>query len=234
MNVWLLFSLILLGIWGVVFLVRTRVRKEMFRLSLFTMPFGLTEPFFVPEYWSPPSLFDLAARTGFDIESLIFSFAVGGLGAAMYETVVKVKHIKMTESEMQEERHKFHPYGLFSPLVVFIPLYLLTDLNPIYSVSIAMLVGGGFAIYCRPKLTKKILVGGVLFLWLYFVFFLFFNMLRPTAVGEIWNLEAISGIHIKGVPIEELMFAFTFGILWSSLYEHALWYKIKVQPELPT
>ena len=30
--------------------------------SIGTAPFGLTEPVFVPEYWSPPSLFDPAQR----------------------------------------------------------------------------------------------------------------------------------------------------------------------------
>jgi hypothetical protein len=43
------------------------------------MPMGLTEPFFVPEYWTPPSLFNLTEKTGFDIESLIFSFAIDGI-----------------------------------------------------------------------------------------------------------------------------------------------------------
>jgi hypothetical protein len=49
------------------------------------MPFGLTEPLFVPRYWDPPSLFNLAATTGFDIESLIFCFAIGGIGAVLYD-----------------------------------------------------------------------------------------------------------------------------------------------------
>ncbi len=40
--------------------------------NLLTMPFGLTEPIFGPKYWSLPSLFNLARRTGFDQEGLIF------------------------------------------------------------------------------------------------------------------------------------------------------------------
>jgi len=47
--------------------------------------FGLTEPIFVPRYWNPPSIFDLAQKTGFDVESLIFCFAIGGVGAALYD-----------------------------------------------------------------------------------------------------------------------------------------------------
>src|SRR4030066_16338 len=107
MHEWLMFSLILLGIWFVIFLFRPFVRKEMFWVSLFTMPAGLTEPLFVPKYWNPPSMFDLAAKTGFDVESLIFSFAIGGIVAVLYEAIFKVKHLRMTDKEMHSRRHSF-------------------------------------------------------------------------------------------------------------------------------
>ena len=61
----------------------------MLSASLFTMPFGLSEPLFVPEYWNPPSLFDLAQQTGFDIESLIFCFGIGGIGAVLYNVLTR-------------------------------------------------------------------------------------------------------------------------------------------------
>ena len=38
-----------------------------------------------------------------------------------------------------------------------------------------------------------------------------------------WNLAALSGVIFAGVPLEELMFAFTFGLYWSSVYEHLAW-----------
>ena len=228
MYEWLIFSLILLGIWLVVFIIKPLARKEMFWVSLFTMPFGLTEPLFVPEYWNPPSLFNLAARTGFDIESLIFCFAIGGIGSVLYESFFKVKHQKMNKHEMHSKRHKFHKLALVSPIIIFLPLQLFTNLNPIYSASIAMFAGGIAAILCRRDLKIKIWVGGLLFLILYFLFFLFFNAIYPEIVQTVWNLSAISGILILGVPLEELIFAFTFGMIWSSVYEHILWYKLKV------
>lgn len=224
---WLIFTLILLGIWIIIYIAKPLVRKEMFWASLFTMPFGLTEPLFVPEYWSPSSLFNLAARTGFDIESLIFCFAVGGIGSVLYEIIVKVKHRKMSKKEMRSKKHRFHILALVSPIIIFIPLQIFTNLNSIYSASIAMFVGGIAAILCRPDLKKKIWIGGLLFLALYFVFFLFFNLIYPGVVQEFWNLSAISGILILGVPLEELMFGFTFGMMWSGIYEHRMWYKIK-------
>jgi len=82
--VWFIWSLIILALWAIIYLLRKESRKEMLKMSLITMPFGLTEPLFVPEYWFPPSLFNLAIKTGFDIESLIFSFAIGGIGTVLY------------------------------------------------------------------------------------------------------------------------------------------------------
>ena len=224
-NEWLIFSLILLLIWIIIFIF-SRSKKEMLIVSAFTMPFGLTEPLFVPEYWSPPSLFNLAASTGFDIESLIFSFAIGGIGSIIYEAIFKSKHRKMNLREKHHQRHKYHILSLFSPVIVFLPLFLFTRLNPIYSASLAMFVGGIAAMFCRSDLKKKIVYGGTLFLVLYFLFFIFFNNLYPYAVERFWNLSVLSGILILKVPLEELIFAFTFGMMWSSIYEHIKWYKL--------
>src|SRR3989338_7763550 len=120
MNEWLIFSLLFFGIWIVIFIAMPRVRREMFFVSLFTMPLGLTEPLFVPEYWNPPSLFNLAATTGFDIESLIFCFAIGGIGSVFYEMIVKRKHVKMTKHEMHAPLHKHHLLALLSPILFFL------------------------------------------------------------------------------------------------------------------
>jgi len=135
---WLVLSLIFLAIWLIIFFLNKKSRKEMFLVSLFTMPFGLTEPLFVPEYWNPPSLFNLASTTGFDIESLIFSFAIGGIGAVLYESFFKIKHRKMTQRERHSKRHRFHMLALTSPVIVFLFLFFFTNINPIYSASIAM------------------------------------------------------------------------------------------------
>ena len=231
-NEWLMFSLLLFVVWLIIFILRKRTRKEMFFVSLFTMPFGLTEPLFVPEYWNPPSLLNLAATTGFDIESLLFSFAVGGIGSVIYDTFFKSTNIKMSKHEMHSKRHRYHLLALFSPVIAFIIISLSTELNPIYSASIAMFVGGIATILCRPDLKKKILYSGIIFLAIYFTFFLLFNTVYPDAVRQFWNIAGISGIFAFGVPIEELLFAFTYGLMWSSIYEHILWYREKDRNQL--
>ena len=38
-----------------------------------------------------------------------------------------------------------------------------------------------------------------------------------------WNLRALSGVLIGGIPLEELLFGFTFGWYWTGVYEHFSW-----------
>jgi len=226
---WLIWSLMLLVIWAVVYfsLRNKESKKEMLTMSLWTSLFGLTESLFVPEYWSPPSLFDLAQKTGFDIESLLFVFGVSGLAVVIYESVFRIRHERISAEEKNQPRHKSHLLALFLFPIILVLFLIFTDLNPIYSTFIALIGSGLFTWYCRPDLKKKMLVSAFIFLGLYFVFFLTFIAMYPGYVEKVWNLAAISGILILGVPLEELMFAIGFGFFWSSVYEHIKWYKIK-------
>jgi len=223
---WFIWSLIILGIWLVIFLMRKGVRKEMLVASLWTTPLGLTEPLFVPEYWNPPSLFNLAQKTGFDIESLIFSFAIGGIGSVLYNIITKAQLQPLSDTEKSHRRHRFHRYTILVPVVVFFSLAFFTNLNHIYCGVAGMFAGAVTALWCRPDLKNKIWIGGILFSLLYFFYFTSLRLAYPTYVDLVWNMEAITGVLILGIPIEEYLFAFTFGMFWSSLYEHTHWYKL--------
>mgnify|MGYP001606812509 CR=1 FL=1 len=91
------------------------------------------------------------------------------------------------------------------------------------------MAGGFLTWYCRPDLKKKMIISAFIFSVIYFFFFAFTLGFFPNYVKEVWNLKAISGVLFLGVPLEELMFAFGLGFLWSSVYEHIKWYKLKVE-----
>lgn len=191
------------------------------------MLFGLTEPLFVPEYWAPPSLFNLAEKTGFDIESFLFSFAIGGIGVVLYRLVFPAELSALSEHEKYHKRHQLHRVILFLPVAIFLVLAVFTSLNHIYCGVIALFLGGVATLYCRPELKAKIWVGGLLFLGFYVVYFGSLLLVFPQFVDAHWNLAALTGIKILGIPLEELLFAFTFGMYWSGLYEHLFWYQLK-------
>lgn len=228
--IWLIWSLILIAIWLVIYLSLggSKEKKEMLMASLGTSLLGLTEPLFVPEYWSPPSLFDLAMRTGFDIESLIFSFGIGGIAVILYGRIFRKQDVSMSAKEHHLPRHRFHLWTLLSAPAVLFVLLLTTNLNPLHSSVIAMIVGGLATWYCRPDLEKKMITSAFIFLVLYFFYFLTLIAISPGYVERVWNLGAISGILILGIPLEELLFALSFGFIWSSIYEHLTWKKLKL------
>lgn len=220
--VWLAWASAFLVPWLALFVALPRHRHVMGWASAGTAPFGLTEPLFVPEYWNPPSLFDLAQRTGFDVESVIFSFAIGGVGAALYNIVTGRNLVPVGRAERDHPHHRRHVAALIAPAVVFPPLYML-PWNPIYPAMAAMALGAFATVLCRPDLASKTWVGALLFVAYYAVFMLGLEWSVPGYIDRVWNLRALSGVLIYGVPLEELLFAATFGMYWAGIYEHLTW-----------
>ncbi len=215
----------LLVVWLVLFAVRKDLRRSMLYVSLVTALLGLTEPLFVPQYWNPYTLFNLARRTGFDVESPVFCFAVGGIVYAAYDVLFRRELDEAMTRERSSIRHRHHALAIASAFVLFLVLEIATRLNPIYSSVIALTVGFFATLYCRRDLWLKMVASAGLFLFIYFAFFAVFNVAYPGYVQSVWNLKALSGVLVIGVPLEELMYAFTFGLFWASLYEHLTWRK---------
>lgn len=197
--VWLLWSSAFFIPWTVLYLFNPIHRRIMRQASLATSLFGLTEPIFVPGYWNPPSLFDLAQRTGFDIESLIFSAAIGGIGAVLYNTAAGQRLVLMPTAERHHRRHHVHPLAVTMPAIVFFALNFL-PWNPIWPAITAMAAGAAATVWCRPDLKGKSFLGGLLFLVLYALFMLGLRWFAPGYIERVWNLPALSGVIIYGIP----------------------------------
>lgn len=222
--VWLFWSSAFLVPWIAAYAVFPRYRLAMRWASLFTTPFGLTEPLFVPEYWSPPSLFDLAHSIGFDIESLVFSFAIGGIVAVLYNLLTGQELRPASAAERLSWRHRLHRWTLAVPFLTFPALYFFSW-NPIYPEIVAMSLGAISVMLCRPDLTRKTWVGSLLFLGYYTLFLLGLEWTAPGYIERVWNLSALSGLTPAGLPIEELLFAAAFGAYWVGVYDHFTWQK---------
>jgi len=223
--VWLLWSSAFLMPWIGLYVLYPRHRVVMLRTSVFMAFFGLTEPLFVPAYWNPPSLFELAQRTGFDLESFIFAFALGGVGAVLYNGLTGWEMAPLDVRERRHPRHRMHRIALLATFVAFPILYVL-PWNVIYASIAAMLVGTIGGLLCRPDLLRKTWIGGLLFLGFYMVFLLGLKWSAPGYIEEVWNLPVLSGVTPFGLPLEELLFGLTFGLYWAAVYEHVAWLRV--------
>lgn len=222
--VWLFWSLAFLVPWWVLYAAFPERRRAMLWSSSLTALLGLTEPLFVPEYWNPPSLFDLAQRTGFDIESLIYGFGVGGIGAVLYNALTKKHLMPMSSHERSSPRHRFHRLALATPYLVFVALYFL-PWNIIYPSIVALFAGGLAGVLCRPDLARKTVIGGMMFTGFYVLFLGALEIMAPGYIARVWDLPALSGVMIGAFPIEEILFGFGVGAYWTGVYEHFAWHR---------
>jgi hypothetical protein len=65
--------------------------------------------------------------------------------------------------------------------------------------------------------------GGAVFLIFYALFMLDLVWFAPGYIPQVWNLAALSGVLVAGIPPEELLFGFSFGWYWTGVYEHFTW-----------
>jgi len=128
----------------------------------------------------------------------------------------------MPQPARELHRHRMHRAALFVPMVTFLGLYWL-PWNPIYPAIVAMAAGAVVTGLCRPDLAGKCLVGGGLFFGFYAMFMAALLVFAPGYIERVWNLPQLTGMGIKGIPIEELLFGFAFGMYWTSAYEHFTW-----------
>ncbi len=218
---YLIGCLIFLVVWLLFFILRKDLRKEMIFGSILSLPFGFSEYLWVPEYWNPPSLFNLISTYGVGIESFLFCFFCGGMAAVIYEIIGRKKMVKIR----LQHRYLFGPY--ISVIIIFISLEFIFTERTIYNAIISLLIGATIIAIKRKDLIGQIIFGGIFFAIIYFLLFLIFNRLFPDYISMTYTLENLWGIMILGVPLEEVVISFSAGAVWSSFYEYIRGYRTR-------
>lgn len=206
--------------WAVCYLLGKRYRPQMIWGTAVTVPLALTSFLFVPQYWTPPSLFDLDARFRVGLEDFLWAGAVGGIASVVGE--IFLKEGLATRRRQPRKKHYF-PFLVM--VAVFLILWFWHPQKNIYNTAIAFAVCGLIVAFLRRDLILTMIVGAVIFTILYFGLFLYFLALYRNFVDLYYNLSNLSGIRLLGVPIEELMFAASGGAVWSVAYEYLQGYR---------
>jgi len=209
--------------WGTCFILGKNYRREIRWGTLIASPMALTSILFVPQYWTPPSLFDLDQNIRVGIEDFLWAAAVGGIAAVVGELFLRERLASIRRS-----RHKRH-YAPFVLLAcVFIALDLWHPQKTMNNTIISFAIGAVVLAYVRRNLIPLMLTGSATFTFLYFGLFLWVLALYPEFVKCYYNLPNLIGIYAHGVPIEELLFAATGGSIWSVAYEYFYGYRLEV------
>jgi len=208
--------------WLACYLIGKSYRVEIRWGTLISAPMALTSILFVPQYWTPPSLFDLDQKIRVGIEDVLWAAAVGGIASVVAEIFLKER---LSALRKGIRRRHFAPFIVV--VVVFIVLQLWHPGKTIYNTIIAFAIGAFVIAVLRSDLIPTMLTGALSFTALYFVLFLMVLHLYPDFVKYFYNIPHLLGKYVLGVPIEELLFAGTGGAIWSVAYEYVQGYRLE-------
>ena len=208
--------------WVLCSVLGRQYRSEIRWGTLIAAPMALTNLLFVPEYWTPPSLFDLDQKIRVGIEDFLWAAAVGGIAAVVGEILLKERL-----ATVRKARHKRHYVPFVVAALVFVGLRFGFHWKTMNSTIVALAACALLIACLRPNLIPLMLASAVSFALLYFVLFLLVLALYPEFVHCYYNLSNLFGIYFLGVPIEELLFAGSGGAVWSVAYEYVHGYRLE-------
>lgn len=182
--------------------------------TLFT-PFGLLGAAFVPAYWRPDHQFTFIRGVG--VEDFLFCFACGGL-------------CWIAAAVGSGSRWEFGP-GV-GPFLLRFGCWAIGSLIAVLSAWLAgcglmpavvagFTVSGLVILRQAPHAHRLILPGAVGFAAVY----LFVGWLVVTACprsASFWASQAICGHRVFGLPVEELVWACSFGATWPVVFGYCL------------
>jgi hypothetical protein len=211
---YLIGALFFIVIWMAFFGLFPKGRTVIFWSSLAWGPAGpISEYWHRADYWRPELIF--AVHIGnwtFGLEDFLFAFAFGGICTGIFDL--------LRRRIWQAEDIRFNLKGFIKLLsIVLFSLMLMGvlswifHLNSLPAISISFILLAGSIFYRGSRLLLPGLVTALLmmfFMWLFY--WAFFLRLYPDIIGRWWISNALSGITLAKVPIEELIWAASAGL----------------------
>ena len=213
-------TLFFVVIWVVLFILLRRSRPAIFWTSfILAMAGPVGEYWLNPGYWHPIYLVNISYRGWhFGLEDFFVTFAIAGISAGIFESIALRKGF--TELPHITSKVPLRMLGLCT-LGFLIMVFLASgiDLSPIHALLLAVIIPSFIMLYRKWETFALIIpiavICGALF-WLFYVFF--FIPLFPGVIQALWNLDATLGIMLAGVPLEEMLWAFTAALFAGPVY----------------
>ena len=215
--VYLIFCAGFLLVWMIIYTYSPATRHEQLQMSFISVPGGpLIEILYLRDYWHPVSAVPVKIGPVHTVvEDMLFAFAFSGIVAVLYQL--------FTRKGLKSDPALDGGVRIACASVVVISLLLVWfGINSIYATSIGFLVGTGWMVSQRPDLMKPAIWSGVLvglgYLGCVVVFYgLVANIEELSKLY--WKLDGTNlDIRFAGIPITELIWAFSFGTLFGPLY----------------
>jgi len=207
-------GLFFLGIWGVLFIYGGAGRSAMLKGSIAFMAVG---PFFeywhLADYWHPEYLVRISfGGLTFGIEDSLFSFTFSGICIGLFIQQLELAGIPGGLDGFREGFAE-RLFAVWPGVCTFLVLIHYYAVNSLYAIAVSCLVSAGVVLLKRPSwawpaLQMALLVASLM----WFFYWGYFLVLFPGIIESWWDLEALCGLQLAGVPIEEPLWALTAAL----------------------
>jgi hypothetical protein len=205
-------SVVVTGVWLVLFWNRKDLRKDMWFVSLIMGANNLIAQYFWYSYdWFKPFTIT-GTRVG--IEDFILGFSLGGVTAVLYPEIFREKLHRRKISKL----HSFTYFILlFNVLIGF--LYWGFHIRSSIASIIVYLLLSIVVMFERKDLFKDALVSGLVIAVNFILLFHFINFISPGWTDKAWLSNSLSGACFLNVPLEDIACFFLYGFFIGPLYE---------------
>ncbi|MDO8514838.1 MAG: lycopene cyclase domain-containing protein [bacterium] len=212
-------------VWVILFIIRKDLRREMFIMSLLAAPLGPFGDFF---YQRDYYLLPILNGHYWWIYSLACGFVYGGVAAVLYETLLKEHHRIQRGIRKKQGRHYWWFWAVFlgGGAFMYVGTFLL-QINSIYVSFCVMFLGALWIGYQRKDLLVEAVGSGLALMAVTTVFYLVLQLVFPGIFETQWNIASLSGLFILGIPVEEYVWAFMWGLITGPAYEYVMAIKMR-------
>ena len=175
------------------------------------------------DYWSPVYIAKVQIDNWvFGIEDYIFAFAFAGLCSGIFDLLAR--------KSGQKELLRFDPMGFIGSvllglacLLVMGALIVFLKFNSLHAIVVAFLISAAIILARRPKLIKPAVQAAFIAAVVMWIFYSgFFLQLFHRIVSEWWDVNALSGMTMGGVPIEEVIWAWAAALFAGPLIRYCM------------
>lgn len=208
--------------WLLLYFLSKKTRREQLMMSLLILPTGtIGELIYFKDYWLPQSVLSInILGVPILLEDLVFSFCIGGIGSVIYEALLR-KHLKRIK------RYKSGYYINSKTIIIICGVisYLLYKfgLNSIFATSVGFVLAAIFILAQRHDLFFDSIFSGLAVMLIMFLsYFILFNTVGndEELLNRIWLIYSSPlDLRIFGIPLTEMVWGFSWGMLAGPLYE---------------
>lgn len=220
---YLFLSVVLLGVWTVLLVRNRRGRRWQVIASLALAGAGpLGELLYIPDYWHPGTIWSYSiGRSYISLEDLIFAFSIMGIMAALPPLLLKREASSSSTLSVTDALVRIA--AALACVLGFSLLLWSFGMISIYATALAMaLVTVALLLQIRDRTLVRVAGVGALgmVLLMFTVYTIGFALVSDTEsiLRATWSLYSTPlGIRILRVPLAEIIWACTFGGLFSLL-----------------